>query len=248
MAERAAPSWSLKSFLDSLTLELDKVQETLAVKAVNRRLTYTVKDLSLELQLFPEFDGEELRFTTARPGETGAARINFELGSITDRQIRETTREPITRDDVAIELVEGIDPRTKASLEKIGVSSVKDLEQMEKHNIDIEKVSDSPIDYRNLAQMIQRTRRRRLAPHVRSASLTTHEGETVVAIEGENLVTAKPGPGFPRAFLNGEEVPVRTASDTTLRIGVDESRLAPGANALQVALDPYAVLRMNLRP
>ena len=120
MAEHAmaAQGWSLKSFLDSLTLELDRVQDTLAVKSVNRRLTYTVRDVDLELHLFPSFDGEELRFTTAKPGETGAARINLQLGSITDRQIRETAGEPLTTADVAIETVEGIDERTKKSLKK----------------------------------------------------------------------------------------------------------------------------------
>src|SRR5262245_38120073 len=103
--------WRLKSFLDSLTMELDSVQDTLAVKSVNRKLSYTVRDVDLELQLFPAFDGEELRFTTARPGETGAAKINLQLGSITDRQIRETAGDPLTTDDVPIEGVEGIDAK-----------------------------------------------------------------------------------------------------------------------------------------
>jgi len=179
--------WSLKSFLDSLTMELDSVQDTLAVKSVNRRLSYTVKDVDLELQLFPAFDGEELRFTTAKPGETGAAKINLQLGSITDRQIRETAGEPLTTDDVAIDQVEGIDNKTKTSLKKIGVKSARDLERMERQQIDMSKVSDQPIDYRNLAQMIQRTRRRALAPSVKSASLTLHEGAPVLEIEGEHF-------------------------------------------------------------
>ena len=35
----ARKGWTLKSFLDSLTLELDRAQETLAVKGLTRRLT-----------------------------------------------------------------------------------------------------------------------------------------------------------------------------------------------------------------
>ena len=38
---------------------------------INRRLTYTVRDLALELHLFPDFDGRDLRFATAGPGEKG---------------------------------------------------------------------------------------------------------------------------------------------------------------------------------
>src|SRR5512134_3142523 len=101
---KGGSTWKLNSFLDSLILELDRAQDTLALKGINRRLTYTVRDLNLELQLFPEFDGRELRFTTAGPGESGAARIAFQLGSITDRQIRETTKEPPTKDDITIDV------------------------------------------------------------------------------------------------------------------------------------------------
>jgi hypothetical protein len=130
------------------------------------------------------------------------------------------------------------------------VTSVRDLERVERHGIDIGKVSEAPVDYRKLAQMIQKTRRRANAPVVQQASLTTHEGDTVVEIEGRNLAAPAAGADFPRAFLNGEEVPVRAASDTLLRIRVDEPALAArgGPHALQVALDPYAVLRMNLMP
>jgi hypothetical protein len=210
-----------------------------------------VKDVDLELQLFPAFDGEELRFTTAKPGETGAAKINLQLGSITDRQIRETAGDPLTTDDVSIEQVEGIDARTKTSLQKIGVKSAKDLERMERQQIDVSKVSDQPIDYRKLAQMIQRSRRRAQAPSVKSASLTLHDGGTVLEIRGERLSSpgaSAPIEGFPRAFLDGTEVPVRHHSPTLMQLDVDESQLRGGASHLEIALDPYAVLRMNLKP
>ena len=260
MASTAARrTWSLKSFIDSLTLELDRLQDTLAVKGVNRRLTYTVKDLALDLQLFPEFDGEELRFSTARPGEDGAARISFQLGSITDRQIRETTTDPPSRDDVTLEVVDGLDSKTRKSLEKIGVTTVRDLERMEQKGVDVEKVSDDAIDYRRLAQMVQRARRRAEATTVRSASIVQEGGDTLLVIDGEHLGAARglsrassvgsgEEPSFPRAFLDGEEVPVRRATDTQLGVVVDEARLRPGGTTLQVALDPFAVLRMNLKP
>jgi hypothetical protein len=248
--------WSLRSFIDSLTLELDRLQDTLAVKGVNRRLTYTVKDLALDLQLFPEFDGEELKFNTARPGEAGAARISFQLGSITDRQIRESTKDPVRTDEVAIEAVEGLDDRTRKSLQKMGVSSVKDLERVEEHNIDLRKVGDEPIDYGKLAEMVKRAQRRTRQPQLHSASLVDDGGETHIVLEGNHLAPLVPrasalsagGARFPRAFLDGDEVPVRSASDRLIRLQVDESRLSPRGSTLQIAIDPYAVLRMNLLP
>jgi hypothetical protein len=241
-------AWSLNSFLDSLILELDRAQDTLAVKGINRRLTYTVENLGLELQLFPEFDGGEIRFTTARPGETGAAKVSFNLGSITDRQIKEVTNEPLTADDVAITEVEGLDDETKTRLQRIGVTSAKDLERMQRKNVDLAKVSDSRVDYAKLANVINRAKRRVNAPTVAAASLTRGaEGKPVLAIQGRNLAGDRPAGDFPRAFLNGERVGVLSASSQELRLAVEPEQLRAARNELRVLLDPYAVMTMELR-
>lgn len=260
MAETGRRSWSLRSFVDSLTFELDQLQDLLAVKGLNRRLTYSVKDLALDLQLFPDFDGEELRFTTARPGEKGAAQISFQLGSITDRQIRETTSEPLTRDDLPIRSVEGMDPKTQRSLEKLGVKSVKDLERVEEENVDLEKMSDQPVDFRKLANMIQRARRQQQPPKVKTVGLSDEASTPSIVVEGERLATAFSAassgeapsgetPRFPRAFLGNRELPVLEATEHRVRLGLDAESLseAEASVPLVVVLDPFAVVRMNLK-
>src|SRR5687768_14209639 len=102
----ANQAWNLEAFLDSLIVELDRARDTLAVKGVTRPLTYSVQDLDLELQIFPQYDGEEVRFVTAQPGESGASGLKIQLGSITSRSIKETTREPTSKDDVEIEMLD----------------------------------------------------------------------------------------------------------------------------------------------
>ena len=148
-------SWNLESFLDTLIVELDKARETLAVKAINKPLTYAVKDVNLEMQLFPRFDGKKVKFVTAEPGQTGASKIAIQLGSITDQQIRKTTKKPITKDDVALDVIKEIDDETKESLRKIGVTSVNDLAEIEKKNVDLEKVSQKKTSYKKLAGLLQ---------------------------------------------------------------------------------------------
>jgi hypothetical protein len=59
--------WNLEDFVDSLVVELDKTRETLAIKAINKQLTYTVKDLAIDLNIFPTFDGDNIKFITAHP-------------------------------------------------------------------------------------------------------------------------------------------------------------------------------------
>jgi hypothetical protein len=248
MAPREQRSWSLNSFLDSLILELDRAQDTLAVKGINRRLTYTVENLALELQLFPEFDGGEIRFATARPGETGAAKVSFNLGSITDRQIKDVTNEPLTADDVVISEVVGLDDETKDSLRKMGVTSAKDIERMQRNNVDITKVSNNKVDYSKLANVINRAKRRVNAPTVAQASLARGEdGHPELAIQGTNLAMASGTGDYPMAFLNGRAVPVLSASARELRLAVTAEQVRGATNELRVLLDPYAVMTMELR-
>ena len=239
--------WSLKSFLDSLILELDKVQDTLAVKSVVRPLTYTVKDVSLDLQIFPDFDGRSVRFSTAKSGDTGASKISLQLGSISDRQVRETTKDPITQEDLSIETIEEIDEETKESLERMGINSVKDLEKMKKKKIDIEKVSGNKINYSRLANMIDKNRRGRLSPRVGGVSLSNYDDGTYLTLNGENLVLSHSDQTFPIAVLNEEMAEVVAASEDQMLIKIDPGKLNKENNKMEVALDPYTLFRIQLK-
>lgn len=242
---KGGPAWKLNSFLDSLILELDRAQDTLALKGMNRRLTYTVRDLNLELQLFPDFDGRDLRFTTAAPGETGAAKIAFQLGSITDRQIRETTKEPPTNDDIAIDVVPDIDDQTRQELQRIGVTTVKDIERMEKSNVNLKRAGGS-VDYTKLANIINRTRRRQNAPSVAKALLVPGDETPHLSLEGANLATAASTGDFPMATLNALPVRVVSASAREVRLAIEPGQLRDGRNELRVVLDPYAVITLDV--
>ncbi|MEM9276380.1 MAG: hypothetical protein AAGA80_26025, partial [Cyanobacteria bacterium P01_F01_bin.143] len=141
MNSKGNESWNLESFLDSLIFELDRAQDTLAVKGLNRKLTYTVQDLSLELQIFPEFDGDTVRFKTAKPGDSGASKVSFQLGSIRDNQIREVTRQPLSTDEIALEEID-IPEEKRKELQKLGIKSAEDLRRtVEERKVDLKKVT-----------------------------------------------------------------------------------------------------------
>src|SRR5262245_18368516 len=119
-------AWQLEDFVDSLVVDLDKTRETLAVKAINKPLTYTVKEVALDLNIFPSYDGDQVKFITAQPGQEGASKVTIQLGSITDQQVRATTKRPETKGDIKIEEID-VDKATKKKLRKLGVNSIDDL-------------------------------------------------------------------------------------------------------------------------
>ena len=254
-------SWKLKSFLDSFILELDKAQDTLAIKGLNQPLTYTVKDVSLDLQLFPEFDGREVRFTNARPGENGASKLSLQLGSITDRQIRQTTKQPATMDELYLEEVDELDEETKDSFRKIGVATVGDLEKLEERKIDISRapvfenkqenmqsLADKLKKLRSRKQQLSRhfsrmTRRQELPPKVNKITLSEYRDAVLIRIAGENLALTD---SFrPIALVNDQPAAVISQSMEEMNLKIDPKLFRPGLNDFRIALDPYSVLNFK---
>ncbi|MEV6598586.1 hypothetical protein AB0M36_17170 [Actinoplanes sp. NPDC051346] len=236
-------AWQLEDFVDSLVVELDKTRETLAVKAVNKPLSYSVKELSLDLNTFPSYDGDQVRFVTAQPGQEGASKITIHLNSITDQQVRATTKLPGAQTDIPIARIP-VDKATKKKLRRLGIQSVDDLEHLRQKNVDLGQVSDGDIDYSQLNKQIQKSRRDQQPPQVKSISLGFDEDSVpYLSIEGRHLSV---DPAFPPvAAVNRRVAQVLSRGDGELRIRL-EGQLEVD-NELILALDEYSVVKVNVK-
>lgn len=253
MVQRTNNHWNIERFLDSFIIELDKAQDTLAIKGINRKLTYTVKDVALDLHVFPSFQEGKVLFTNAKPGETGASKMSIQLGSITDAQIAQHASEPLRADDISIDELEEIDDETKREMRKIGVNSVKDINRMEDRNIKMEKVlspaghdnKKARAKYDRLAKIIQQARRRQNAPQVRGVSLALAADNPVLLLSGDNLVVQRQA-GYPAAFINNQPVKITDSDARTIAMQVNSALFHKGGNSVQVALDPFAVINLEV--
>ena len=243
MAENTA--WRLEDFVDSLVVELDKTRETLAVKAINKPLSYTVKEVALDLNIFPTFDGDNVSFVTAQPGQQGSSKVSIQLNSITDQQIRATTKAPVVhKGDMALKDM----PVAKAArqkLERLGVSSVDDLKQIQQRNVDLKRVTDDSIDYSSLANQINQARRADSPPVVSGVSVSTSEGRPALVVRGQRLAVDQSFP--PVAVVNQRLAEVQAAGPEEVRIGLSRAHRLGRDNELILTFDPYAVVRLNLR-
>lgn len=237
-------AWNLESFVESLVVELDKTRETLAVKSINKPLTYTVKDMSLELQIFPTYDGDDVQFRTAQPGQQGASKLSLQLASITDQQVRATSQEPPRKDDVKLDAIP-VDSGTKKRLRRLGVRSVGDLEQIERRNVDLQKASDGAVDYKNLANLIQQARRGALPPRITRASLAASDGGAVLSLEGENLSLSTSH--VPVAVLNDQLGEVTEHGPGRIDVRLPPELVLQETNRVVLTLDPYCVVRFAIR-
>ncbi|MEV4900145.1 hypothetical protein AB0K08_02245 [Citricoccus sp. NPDC055426] len=236
-------AWRLEDFVDSLVVELDKTRQTLAVKAINTQLSYSVKEVSLDVNAFPTYTDGSVRFTTAQPGEEGASKLSIQLNSITDQQVRATTRLKSVEAGTSLDEVE-VDAGTRQKLRRIGVNSVDDLQELQARNVDLGAATDSDIDYGQLARKIQKARRGRSGPAIDAVSLT-REDEPVLLIEGSQLAI---DPTFePVAVLNGELAEVLSHGPAHVSVAVPAGRSLAAENEVVITFDPYAVVRVNVR-
>jgi hypothetical protein len=238
-------AWQLDDFVDSLVVELDKTRETLAVRAINKPISYQVEKVDLDLNIFPSYDGDQVSFVTAQPGQDGASKVSIKLGSITDQQVRASSKAPTAKKDIAIDDI-GVDKTTKKKLRRLGVTSVDDLEQVEKKNVDLKKVSDNAIDYSKLANQIQKSRRNAAPPSVSGVSLSLDQATgPCLLVQGHNLAV---DPNFPPvAVVNRRLAEVMSSSDRELRIQVDDRHRLQSDNEVILTFDPFAVVRVKVR-
>lgn len=123
-------SFLVEDFINAITSQLDRVQDALRLKAVNRPLTYALKDLSLDLQVFVELDGQgNVRFRTSGPNETGSSTVKLSFTTITKPMIEENTISlAMTRSPSLSEI--GLDEAERQRLEQIGVRNAAQLERL----------------------------------------------------------------------------------------------------------------------
>ena len=155
MSDGAVP---IEDFIHAITTQLDRVQDALRLKAVNRPLTYALKDMSMELHVFVEVDSEGIvRFRTSAPNESGASVINLGFTTITKPMIEENTVSlSAVRSSSLQEL--GLKPDEQRRLEQLGVYNVSQLNRLESNAgaKAIARLSDVPMD--RLREILVRAR------------------------------------------------------------------------------------------
>jgi hypothetical protein len=123
-------SFLVEEFINSITVQLDKVQDALRLKSVNRPLTYALKDFSLDLQVFVDLDNEgNVRFRNSAPNETGASTVRLGFTTITKPMIDENTVSLAMTRSPSLDQI-GLQPDERSRLEKVGVHNAAQLNNL----------------------------------------------------------------------------------------------------------------------
>lgn len=133
MADRNASAiagFLVEDFITSITTQLDRVQDALRLKAVNRPLTYALKELHLELKVFVDMDNQgHVMLRAAGPNEAGASTLAMDFTTITKPMIEENTISLAATRSTPLDSL-GLKPEEQRRLERLGVTNLAQLDRL----------------------------------------------------------------------------------------------------------------------
>jgi hypothetical protein len=142
-------SFLVEDFINAITTQLDRVQDSLRLKAINRPLTYALKDISLDLNVFVEVDTQgNVKFRSSRPNEEGASTIKLGFTTITKPMIEENTVSLAMSSSPHLEEL-GLGDDERKQLENLGVRNAAQLQKLGKQtggSTTISRLTGIPID------------------------------------------------------------------------------------------------------
>ena len=236
----------LENFIQALTSQLDRAQQTMALKArAGLPLTFAVKDLTLDLRTHVQMSGSVVRIRPAGAGDRDSSILHLAITTITKPMIEENT--PALDDDAGPSIQEALGDQMTADeirrLEWTGIRSVSQLRQVQRQTgaDEIGRMSSLPVDRLRLALA------KAAAPHVsritRAQDASNGDGgEPLLRVHGFNLVDGD----HPEVRIGDEHAVVVSASEHELLVrpagpaasGVLEVRTGPGvATAAAFELD-----------
>ena len=202
----------IEQFIQALTSQLDRAQNTLAVKArAGLPMTFAVKDISIDLRTHVEMVGSVVRIRPAGPGDQEASTIHLALTTITRPMIEENTMalaaapdEPTLKEVLGKEMTD----EEQRRLEWAGIHTVSQLRAVHQQGGEqaIERVVDIPV--MRLRAALQRASEPFIT-HVRAESLGGGNGSHLLRVTGRSLMQDQP----PLVHIDGEAVPVLRATE-----------------------------------
>lgn len=207
----------IEDFVQSLTSQLDKAQDALALKATTGRpLTFALKDLNVDLSVFWEVNNDgKLLMRHAQPNESGASTVHFSFTTITRAMVEENTlslgleEDPRSLNELGGAAVFNDNDRRR--LEMVGVRTVGQFKRMSQSSSpkQIEAFLGIPVDRLRVA--LQRSSQPAI---VDNEVIRQPDKKHLLRIRGANLLKDKP----PKVRVSGRAAEVLHASESEILV------------------------------
>jgi hypothetical protein len=128
-------------FLDAVSSQLDRTQDSLAAKGQVRPLVFALRNFRIQLQVFVSMDGEgNIRLRSASPGETGASTLELEFTTVTRAMIEENTISLAMAQAPSLQEA-GLKREDAQKLERLGIRTIAQLQELRASGAGLDGIS-----------------------------------------------------------------------------------------------------------
>ncbi|MCU7935203.1 MAG: hypothetical protein KZQ99_10030 [Candidatus Thiodiazotropha sp. (ex Dulcina madagascariensis)] len=212
----SGPVFSVEEFVQSLTAQLDRAQDALAIKAkTGRPLTFALKDLSVDLKVFWEAPEGQLRLRHANPNEEGASTVHLSFTTIT-RAMAEENSLSLSQDEDPRALSEiteqgGLGEQERRQLEMVGIRTVGQFKRLSQNTDPKQVEAYLGIPVNRLRMALERSAQPAVTGN---EPVQGADKRRLLRIRGANLMKGE----TPRVLMSGEPVEVLEASASELLV------------------------------
>jgi len=130
LASDGSGAFLVEDFLEAITAQLDRTQDALRIKAVNRPLTYAIREFNLDLKVFVEMDKEgNVRFRSGGANEEGASTVRIGFTTMTRPMVEENTVSMAETSSPSLDEL-GLHGEERKKLERMGVRNATQLRRL----------------------------------------------------------------------------------------------------------------------
>jgi hypothetical protein len=221
--------FSVEELLEALGAQLDRTQDAMRLKAVNRPLTYAIRDFSLELKAFVAMDDRgEVRLRSTGPDDTGASTLHIGFTTMTAPMVEEAAIPLSMARGPGLDAL-GLDEGERRRLARLGVHNAAQLRRLGQvtDQSTVSRWADIPVNRLRAALQLGRPTVSHVEVQTDPPPATVEPGPVTVE---PAPVTVEPGPATVEPAPGNGGTPV----EPPVR-GPRNVRLTPGAKRLRLA-------------
>jgi hypothetical protein len=240
--------FAVEDFLEAITAQLDRTQDALRMKAVNRPLTYAIRDFSIELKVFVDLGADgKVYFRPSASGDSGASSVSIGFTTVNRTMIDENTVSLAATKSPTLEEL-GLDDDERRRLERLGVRNAAQLEQLGRMTSDdtVARFSGLPVNRLRQAMAqgqpaVQTVEPVVGEPAVAAPPVMLPRGTRRVRLGGPRLAEAAAG-----ATLHGRALSVQPV-EGGVEVLLDDTGDDPEDGELRLDLGPHGTLGVALQ-
>ena len=219
--------WRLADMVDAIAAEIDRAEDTLALKSYARGMSFAIKQLSLDLQVAVRRDSDgNIKFRTVEPNATGSTTLKLDFAQILQNQLSANRRK----------LDGDVDPRP---LDALGLTS----EEIRRLNAISIYSSDDLRGYTQTAAMIGEVSRKtsikdaRLRqvlglPYLEALKPARGLPGSIILLEGGNFGAVQPSQAS--VYFQGVAVSIVAWSNARIQVKIPANATGSGVIFLVV--------------